>query len=354
MKQEAVCDEERGFLTSLDELVSAGLLQNIPERAMEDIANVTERYAVRISLHLAELMDPENPYCPIRRQFLPDPAELEDLKGFTEDPLQDIDHQPVRGVTHRFRDRALIQVTPNCASACRFCFRKSLLQPDNRKIFGGPWDAALDYIDGRPEIREVILSGGDPLMASDDRISLILSDIARIPHVRALRIHTRIPGTLPDRITRQLASLLAASPRPLRIVSHFNHPAELAGESLEALSLLLHAGVRVLNQSVLLRGVNDNPQVLSDLFRRLFEAGVEPYYLHHPDPARGTDHFYLDTSAGLAIYRELEKMISRPLIPRYVIDIPGAPSKQDISTWRNGAARHGFRAVNGIKDKSCG
>jgi len=336
----AVCAEEKGFLTSLDELVNAGLLGAIPERAMEDMAGVTARYAVRISLHLAGLMDPENPFCPIRRQFLPDPAELEDLNGFTEDPLQDVDHQPVRGVTHRFRDRALIQFTPNCAAACRFCFRKTLLRADNRKLFGGPWDEALDYIDRRPEIKEVILSGGDPLMASDKRISSIFSDLDRIPHLRALRIHTRMPASMPGRITRRLVSLIAASPRPLRLVTHFNHPAELAWESLAAVSLLLHAGVRVLNQSVLLRGVNDNPQVLLHLLTRLFEGGVEPYYLHHPDPARGTAHFYLTPSAGLAIYSELEKMISRPLLPRYVIDMPGAPSKQDVSTRLSGAGQH--------------
>ncbi|MBI5143287.1 MAG: KamA family radical SAM protein [Nitrospirae bacterium] len=306
--------------------------------ALAGIGEVVTRYPALITPYYASLIDHDDPACPIRLQCVPDVRELDEMPGYVDDPLFDTAHNPAPRITHRYRDRLLLHVTPKCAVRCRFCFRKSLIG-NSGGIFDGSMDAALDYIAGASGVREVILSGGDPLMASDEELSELFDRLSRIPHVERLRVHTRMPVVQPSRITERLARILASGSRTngsaarTRVVTHFNHPREITVESVAACELLIGSGVRVLNQSVLLRGVNDNPHALVKLFTSLHRGGIQPYYLHHPDPARGTAHFRLAPADGLALFEAARRMVPSGSLPRYVIDIPGAPTKTPVEGY---------------------
>lgn len=299
---------------------------------MAGIGEVIARYPALITPYYASLIDRDDPDCPIRRQCVPDVRELDEMPGYVDDPLHDAAHNPAPRITHRYADRLLLHVTPNCAVRCRFCFRKSLIGGSGG-IFDGSMDAALAYIAGASGVREVILSGGDPLMASDDELGDLVCRLSRIPHVEKLRVHTRMPVVQPSRITGRLAGILGGSPLPCRVVTHFNHPCEVTGESVAACEMLMRGGARVLNQLVLLRGVNDNPHTLAELFAALHRRSVQPYYLHHPDPARGTAHFRIDPADGLALFDAVRRLVPANSLPRYVIDVPGAPSKTPVEGY---------------------
>jgi lysine 2,3-aminomutase len=280
-----------------------------------------------VTRHLLALIDPEDPRDPIRRQFIPTAAELEPGPGELEDPLGEMRVQPVAGLLHRYPDRALLLVTDRCASYCRHCFRRRGLGWRRPFLGSDELARAAAYVGGHPEIRELILSGGDPLLLSDARLAALLARFRRERPELALRIHTRMPVALPSRVTPELARLLAEL-QPLRLAVQVNHPRELDPECREALRLLAAAGVPLLGQSVLLAGVNDGVQTLAGLFAALSDAGVRPYYLFQPDLARGTAHFRPSPDRGLELYRAAAALC--PAAPRYMLDLPGGAGKVPV------------------------
>ena len=283
-----------------------------------------------VTRHLLCLIDPADPHDPIRRQFVPTAAELARGKGELADPLGEDAAQPVPGLLHRYPDRALLLVTERCAAYCRHCFRRRAA-PGRRRPSPGP--AALAraavYVGAHREIRELILSGGDPLLLSDARLAALCARFRRERPGLALRIHTRLPVALPGRITPALAGLLAGL-RPLRLAVQVNHARELDRECREALRLLSAAGVPLLGQSVLLAGVNDRAETLAELFSALSGAGVRPYHLFQPDLALGTAHFRPDPARGLEQYRAAAALCRPAEVPRYMLDLPGGGGKVPV------------------------
>ena len=281
-----------------------------------------------VTRHLLALMDPADPGDPIRRQFLPTAEELSRGAGELEDPLGEDGVQPVPRLLHRYPDRALLLVTDRCAAYCRHCFRRRA-SPGRRRPFlsHAELERAAAYVDGHPEIRELILSGGDPLLLSDARLRALFARFRRGRPELALRVHTRLPVVLPRRITPALAQLLAGF-RPLRLAVQVNHARELDPACREALRLLAEAGLPLLGQSVLLSGVNDRAETLAELFAALSGAGVRPYYLFQPDLARGTAHFRPSPARGLQVYRAAAALC--PEAPRFMLDLPGGGGKVQV------------------------
>ncbi len=322
---------EKKSLTSVGDLVKAGFISENQQLLYEPVLT---RFCALIPSYYAALIDPDDPNCPIRRQSVPDLAELHHAPGFIEDPLKDLDHRPTPLVIHRYADRVLLLVSARCSMLCRFCFRKSLINRQSgqdSEVYDKNRQDALTYIEENKAIKEVILSGGDPLMNSDQALKSLFNDLSSIKHIVAYRIHSRVPVTLPSRVTYALTEVIGGAGRPCRVVTHFNHPRELTDQSINACEKLARAGVDVLNQSVLLAGVNDRSYLLAELFRRLFSHGIKPYYLHHPDPASGTSHFYISPEAGWKIYSSLRRALKSQELPRYVIDIPDASRKVSVS-----------------------
>jgi len=283
---------------------------------------VVAKYPMRINPYLLSLI--KEPGDPIWWQFIPDPAELSD-DPFHADPLQEDIQSPVPNLIHRYPDRVVLLVTDECAAYCRFCMRKrrvgglSAGSGDNRK-------QSLAYIRRNRRIRDVILSGGDPLMLEDNELENVLEKLQRISHVEIIRIHTRMPVTLPHRVTAELAAMLARF-HPLYVNIHINHPVELTEIAKNAFRRLADAGIPLGSQTVLLRGVNDTPEIMRELMTRLVACRIRPYYLHHPDAVSGTAHFRPSVSAGLAILKSLHGHVSGPCVPHYKIDLPGGGGK---------------------------
>ena len=307
------------------DLAAAGLVDPADVAALEPVAR---RYALAVTPAVAALIDPADPADPIGLQYLPDPAELELAPGETADPIGDGVHSPVKGIVHRYPDRLLLTATHACAVYCRFCFRREVVGPGGAGgLTSGELDAALAYIAGRPEVWEVILTGGDPLVLSPRRLAELVARLAAIPHVKILRVHTRLPVADPDRVNAALVRALAGSRLTLAVGIHVNHPRELTPEADAAFARLLKAGAQLLSQTVLLKGVNDRLEVLGGLMRALVERGVRPYYLHHPDPAPGTARFRVSIEEGQALVRGLRGRYSGLCQPTYVLDIPGGFGK---------------------------
>jgi lysine 2,3-aminomutase len=295
-----------------------------------EIARVLDSYKMAIPPYYWNLIDWDDPADPIRRQALAAPEELVALPEERHDPIGDRRHQRAPRLTHRYPDRVLIYPTYLCSMYCRFCFRKERL---NEGEAGWPRDdlaPALAYVAAHPAVREVILTGGDPLVLADAKLAGLLRRLAAIPHVEGVRIHTRVPVTLPMRVTPELCAALEID-RPLWIITHFNHPRELTPAAIAACRTLHRAGARVLNQNVLLRGVNDDVDTLAALYRGLvYRAGVKPYYLHHCDMALGMSRFRTTIDEGLALMRALRGHISGLCLPTYVLDIPGGAGKTPL------------------------
>ncbi len=288
-----------------------------------------KRFPLLLTPYYAGLIDRNDPECPIRLQALP---RLQELEAFgTPDPLEDLQHRPAPRVTHRYRNRALLHLTPNCSMVCRYCFRKSLLGEQKADFFEGDVQKGMEYLLATSDIEEVIFSGGDPFLANEALLARTLTQLASASHIRRIRFHTRVPVTLPVRVTEAFAQLLTAYAKPVTVVTHFNHPKELTTQSAQALSYLKRAGVTLLNQSVLLAGVNASATVLKALSEGLFDFGVLPYYLHHPDRAEGTSHFDVSMEAGLGIHEQLRRDLPGYLVPRYVVDDPAYAFKRDVS-----------------------
>ncbi len=297
------------------------------------------RFAVtRHYLGLADLSDPD---CPILSQILPRREELTDARFHRPDPLAEEAHRPVPGLTHRYPDRVLWYLSHNCAVYCRFCMRKRKVSRSDSAPDRSTYDAALQYIKNDAGIKEVILSGGDPLSLSDDTIDFLLGRLREIPHLVSIRIHTRMPVTLPHRFTDEFMDVMRRH-YPLTLVTHFNHARELSPEAADAVRALRMSGVHVLNQTVLMRGINDSTSALEALFLGLLKIGIKPYYLHQCDEVAGVSHFRADVRTGLRILRELQGRNPGIAIPRYVIDLPGGGGKVPLENdYRLGASENG-------------
>jgi lysine 2,3-aminomutase len=309
-----------------EELVEAGLIA--PERAAE-IAAIADRYAVSITRDVAALIDPADPADPIARQFIPDTRELATAPEELADPIGDHSHEPVKGVIHRYPDRVLLKPIHVCPVYCRFCFRREDVGPGSEALSPDELDAALDYIRTHDAIWEVILSGGDPLMLSARRLKAIVQALEAIPHVAVIRIHTRVPVVDPQRVTAALVAALR-SDKAVYVVLHANHPRELTPAVTAAAGRLGRAGIPLLSQSVLLKGVNDDAATLEALFRALVAIRVKPYYLHHPDLAHGTTHLRTGLGEGRELMRTLRGRVSGLCQPAYVLDLPGGHGKVPV------------------------
>jgi len=312
-------------LSTVDDLVAAGLVRE--EKRMQTAA-VAERYAVAVTPPLVALIDADDPLDPIARQFVPDAAELVTLPEERTDPIGDLAHSPVEGIVHRYPDRVLLKAVHVCPVYCRFCFRREMVGPEGLgTLTPAALDAAIAYIAGRPEIWEVILTGGDPLVLSPRRLRDMMERLAAIEHVKIVRFHTRVPVVDPARIDAALIDALKASGKTTYVALHANHPREFTEDAHAAIARIVDAGMVMISQTVLLKGVNDDADVLAALMRTFVENRVKPYYLHHPDLAPGTSHFRLTLAEGRALTERLRGRVSGLCQPAYILDIPGGHGK---------------------------
>jgi len=307
-------------LASLDALVAKFGAEHFPD--LERLRRAAENFEFRIAPGMVDLI--QSPHDPIWRQYVPDVQELEVHDGLVDSLAEDA-HSPVPNITHRYPDRALFLVSPVCASYCRFCTRRRKVG-DPEKIPMSQLESGFRYLEEHTEIRDVILSGGDPLLLSDRRIEEILRRLRAIPHLEVLRIGSRIPCHLPERITPQLCAILKKY-HPLYINTHFNHPHELTPAAVAALGMLADAGVPLGCQTVLLKGVNDDPVVMTALMQKLLAARVRPYYIYMCDQVAGAEHFRTTVEKGLEIVKALRGWTSGLAVPHFVIDAPGGGGK---------------------------
>lgn len=354
--------QQRHALSTEEEL---GRVVRLTDEERRGLRAAEGRFRVAVTPYYASLMDPEHASCPIRMQSIPSPAELSLAPGDLDDPLGEEPRRAVKSVVHRYADRALFLVGDRCAVYCRHCTRRRLTFTgvDGWHLAGGAESPAspgsplapgqahppapaltkdaieegLAYVRAHPEIRDVIVSGGDPLVLSDARLSAVLEGLRAIPHVQILRVGTRGPVTCPMRVTDELARTLRRF-APLFVVTHFNHPRECTPEAREACERLVDHGVPVENQSVLLRGVNSSARLLIDLNERLLTFRVRPYYLHQGDLVAGTGHLRTPLAAGVAILEQMRGRTSGLAIPHLAVDLPGGLGKVTLSPeYRTGA-----------------
>jgi lysine 2,3-aminomutase len=308
-------------ITTLDQLAAHGLIEAAEVPAL---APVAEGFRIGVTPLMAR---PE-----LAAQFVPSLAELETRPEELADPIGDGVHAPTPGLTHRYPDRVILHATQTCEVYCRFCFRREKVGAAGH-LPEAELEAALAYLAATPAIREVILTGGDPMVLSPRRLGALMRRLEAIAHIEVVRFHTRIPVVNPDRITPDLLAALDIRPA-VWVVVHTNHPAEITPEAEAALRRLARAGVPLLSQSVLLKGVNDDVETLERLFRALIRNRVKPYYLHHADLARGTAHFRTTIAAGQSLMEALRGRLSGMAQPTYVLDIPGGHGKVPLGpTW---------------------
>jgi lysine 2,3-aminomutase len=311
------------------ELADAGLIDAAAEAA---ISRVASRYAVAITPAVASLIDRDDPNDPIARQFVPAAPELTLTPQERADPIGDDAHSPVSGIVHRYPDRVLLKAVHVCPVYCRFCFRREMVGPQGLgTLTAAELDAAIGYIASHSEIWEVILTGGDPFVLSPRRLGEILERLRAIGHVKVVRFHTRVPVVEPERIDADLIAALKASGKAAYVALHANHPREMTAEARAAAARLIDAGIAMVSQTVLLKGVNDDAEVLAELMRAFVETRIKPYYLHHPDLAPGTSHFRLSIEEGQALAASLRGRVSGLCQPTYILDIPGGHGKAVVS-----------------------
>ncbi|HEX7761979.1 MAG TPA: lysine-2,3-aminomutase-like protein [Caulobacteraceae bacterium] len=309
-------------------LADAGL---IPPERLPALEAVAARYAVALTPAMAELIDAADDDDPIARQFIPRPAELTALPVEDADPIGDEAFSPVEGIVHRYPDRVLLKITHTCAVYCRFCFRREMVGPAGLKALNPKaLDAALAYIAARPEVWEVIVTGGDPLVLSPRRLADLTHRLAHIPHLKVVRFHTRLPAVDPAAITDELVAAIKSPAQATYVALHANHPRELTPAARAACAKFVDAGIPMLGQTVLLAGVNDDPETLGALMRAFVETRIKPYYLHQGDLAPGTSHLRVPIEEGQAILRAIRGRFSGLCQPTYVLDIPGGHGKSPI------------------------
>ncbi len=310
------------------ELVAHGLAR---ADDLADLEKVAAAYAIAVTPALAALIDVNDANDPIARQFIPTPAELSIKPGEHADPIGDHVHSPVAGIVHRYPDRVLLKLVHVCAVYCRFCFRREMVGPGKESTLSdAAYGRALDYIRDHREIWEVILTGGDPLMLSPRRLSDIMAELAAIDHVKIIRIHTRVPVADPTRVSADMVAALKVTGATIWVALHANHARELTDDARAACARLIDAGIPMVSQSVLLRGVNDRASALEDLMRAFVECRIKPYYLHHGDLAPGTAHLRTTLARGQELMRALRGRVSGLCQPGYVLDIPGGAGKAPV------------------------
>jgi EF-P beta-lysylation protein EpmB len=285
-------------------------------------------FAQRVPQSFVERMQKGNPFDPLLRQVPPLSAEFEVHPGYSNDPLQE-QNNDIPGLLHKYRNRALMIVKGGCAINCRYCFRRHFPYQEN-KGNKATWQQSLDYLAQHDELNEVILSGGDPLMAKDDELRWLIDHIADIPHIKRLRIHSRLPVVIPARVTDELVSLLAGTRLQVILVTHINHAQEINQELSDALSKLKRVGVTLLNQGVMLKGVNDSVDAQVQLSEALFDSGVLPYYIHVLDKVQGAAHFYISDQQAKAIMAGVIERVSGYLVPKLTREIGGRSSKTPL------------------------
>jgi len=310
------------------ELVARGLA---PACVLAELEKVAARYAIAVTPEIAALIEPDDPADPIAQQFIPTAQELVAAPGESADPIGDDAHSPVAGIVHRYPDRVLFKLVHVCAVYCRFCFRREMVGPGKpNALSDNAYRGALDYIRGHREIWEVILTGGDPLMLSPRRLAEIMADLAAIDHVKIVRIHTRVPVVDPERASAEMVAALKVEGATTWVAVHSNHPREFSDAARVACARLADAGIPLVSQSVLLRGVNDDAVTLEALMRTFVENRIKPYYLHHGDLAPGTAHLRTTLEHGQELMRGLRGRVSGLCQPEYVLDIPGGHGKAPV------------------------
>ncbi|MDN8542169.1 MULTISPECIES: EF-P beta-lysylation protein EpmB [Erwinia] len=313
-------------ITDPDELLQLLGLDSHPE--LRGGANARRLFALRVPRAFAARMQKGDPQDPLLLQVITQSQEFIDAPGYSTDPL-DEQSSVVPGLLHKYHNRALLLVKGGCAVNCRYCFRRHFPYSDNQGNKRN-WQQALEYIRQQPQLDEIIFSGGDPLMAKDSELAWLITELEQIPHVKRLRIHTRLPVVIPARITAALCQRLAETRLQTLLVTHINHAREIDDELREAMRQLKRAGVTLLNQSVLLRGINDSAATLAELSNALFDAGILPYYLHVLDKVQGAAHFYVSDEQARNIMRELLSQVSGYMVPKLAREIGGEPSKTPL------------------------
>jgi lysine 2,3-aminomutase len=333
-----VVNLEVSAIKNLAQLEAAGLVNGEQAAGLVD---VVENFNIRLTPHVQSLIVVADASDPIYAQYVPNELELLETRGEMSDPIGDAVHEKVKGITHRYPDRVLLKATHTCQVYCRFCFRREKVGQADETLNAEEIAAAIVYIRDRPEIWEVILSGGDPLILSDRRLALIMTELSDIPHVQVIRIHTRAPVADPGRISDGLIAALKVRPA-VYVVIHVNHPREISEKVERGFAKLVNAGIPLLSQSVLLKGINNSIKTLSALMKMLVSLRVKPYYLHHLDKAKGTEHFRCSIAEGQALMKGLRGQLSGLCLPTYILDIPSGFGKvpigpQYLSSTESGA-----------------
>ena len=310
-------------VTSIDQLLSC---LDLTTEQLSTSQQAASQFALKVPQAFIQRMEPGNPRDPLLLQVLPVAAEMVSSPDYNQDPLEESKHNPVPGIVHKYANRLLLVISPACAINCRYCFRRHFPYAENRQS-KQQWQTALDYIRSDESINEVIYSGGDPLAANDNFLGWLTTEIAEIARIKRLRIHTRLPVVIPARIDQGFLNWATATRLKPIVVLHINHANEIDADVASAIKKLIDAGMQVLNQSVLLRGINDSAVTLAKLSERLFDCGVSPYYLHLCDPVAGAQHFDLDDSIAKQIYGELQCLLPGFLVPKLVREIPNRQSK---------------------------
>ena len=314
----------------VDSLADLDLRLNLTDEERAGVLLAGTKLAMSITPHFFNLIDRDDPNCPIRRQVIPRIEEGWNAPEEMADPCGEDSHMPVPGLVHRYPDRVLFLVTDRCASYCRYCTRSRVVSGVGEQHLETQWEPAFRYLEKHTEVRDVLLSGGDPLLFSDDRLDKILTRLRSIPHIQFVRIGSRIPIFLPQRITPELCTMLKKH-HPLFISIHSNHPRELTSEVRDALGHLADAGIPLGNQSVILRGVNDSVEVQKALVQKLLMCRVKPYYLYQCDLINGSSHLRTPVAEGVAIIEGLRGHTTGYAIPQFVIDGPGGGGKIPIN-----------------------
>ncbi|MGB1334095.1 MAG: EF-P beta-lysylation protein EpmB [Porticoccaceae bacterium] len=313
-------------ISSIDELLNQLGLKAEDLNTTEQAAS---QFPIKVPQPFVKLMQYGNPQDPLLKQVLPITSELQIDSNFSTDPVSESSFNPVPGIVHKYRNRVLMIISPSCAINCRYCFRRHFPYEDNRQS-KQQWLKALDYLKTKPEINEVIYSGGDPLAANDNFLSWLTGEIESIKHIKRLRIHTRLPVVIPSRIDDPLLNWLSNTRLKPTVVLHINHANEIDTALSQGVSRLKQAGILVLNQSVLLKGINDNSHQLICLSEKLFDTGILPYYLHMLDPVQGASHFDVPEAQAVEIFNQIQSELPGFLVPKLVQERAGETSKSLI------------------------
>ena len=313
----------------IKDVESLAKVVKLSDKEKLDIAEVLKKFRMAITPYYASLIDQSDPSCPVRLQAIPRLPETFDDPSDQDDPLHEDVDSPVPGLTHRYPDRVLLLVTHICSMNCRHCTRRRLVGQDDAHMNDANIDRAIEYIKNTPIVRDVLISGGDPLVLSDEKLESIIARVRAIPHVEIIRIGTRTPVVMPMRITDDLVNMLKKY-HPLYINTHFNHPKEITAEAREACRKLADAGIALGNQSVLLRDINDCPVIMKQLVQKLLTVRVKPYYIYQCDLSRGIAHFRTPVSKGIEIIENLRGHTTGMAVPTFVIDAPGGGGKTPV------------------------